>query len=531
MNYKCLLLFITTATTTALTTNAQMPFPTGTNVALSKAGMNNAAKVYTIYTNTSAASSTFTQGVTFTPAYNINGIGINSLDNLVYGTAFTGNSNDASTAFNVSLFRVGSDGVTADLGLLPLTGAAGPGATEFVNISAGTVAADGNYYYMTYAIKPASMIRIMGLITIGQQPDLTAADMRMFVCWKNGIGVLPANPGSSIAGGVTGYYELNFSDADVTSGINAFLTQVNASYPSVYDADGGIQDFAINPVDAKIYGYISYPSGGTTVGRPVVVSAPVAGISPVVPVGTVINSAPGQEVAGVQFDIAGNYYGLFTTGDYAQIDLTTGALSGMTLSNISTAGGNLRGDLASAITNIPFPVKLMSFTGRNNGTTNELNWITATEQNNIGFSIERSEDLKNWYAIGSQLSKGQNGNSSEKLSYTFTDNSPNAGMEYYRLKQSDRDDKVTYSTYIMINSKAYVTVHVYPNPASGTIYISGVSKDNTIRLADITGKVILEQKAQNNITAINLGALYPNMYLIQVVENGKIVLTQKIVKK
>jgi hypothetical protein len=261
-------------------------------------------------------------------------------------------------------------------------------------------------------------------------------------------------------------------------------------------------------------------------------NAPVAGISPVIPVGTVINSAPGQEVAGVLFDISGNFYGLFTTGDYAQIDLTTGALSGMTLSNVSTSGGNLRGDLASAITNIPFPVKLMSFTGRNNGTTNELNWITATEQNNRAFSIERSEDLKNWHVIGSQLSKGQNGNSSEKLSYTFTDNLPNAGMEYYRLKQTDRDDKVTYSTYISVNSNTTVIkVQVYPNPASGVINISGVAKDNIIRLTDITGKIVMEQKVESNIAAINLGTLSADMYLIQVVENGKIVHIQKVVKK
>jgi hypothetical protein len=514
----------------ALSASAQTPFPTGTNVAIAKPGMNSAAINYQIYTSTAASSSVFTPGANVTTSSNINGIGINPLDNMVYGAAFTGNTNNISTAFDVSLYRVGSDGVTVDLGKLPLSGGAGSGSTEFVNFSAGTVASNGTYYYTTYALKPGVLPRIIGLMALGQQPDLTANDLKMFFCWKDGLSSLASNTGGNIPS-VTGYYELDFSHPDVTAAMNAFLTQVNASFPNVYNADGGLQDIAISPTNTSVYGYISYPSGGNTVGRPVIMNPPVNGISTVTPVGTTVNTTPGQEAAGLQFDNTGSLYALFTTGDYAKVDLTTGALTGMTASNIATSGGNLRGDLASAITPVPFPVKLMSFTGRNNGTTNELTWITATEQNNKGFSIERSEDSKNWHTIGSLLSKAQNGNSSEKLTYSFTDNAPNAGVEYYRLKQTDRDGKVTYSTSISVNSNAGVTVKIYPNPATETINISGVTQGDVIRVADITGKVVLVQKAENSLAIINLGSLSNDIYFIQVVNNGNIVHTQKVIKK
>jgi hypothetical protein len=523
-------LLLLVALGTALSASAQTPFPTGTNVAIAKPGMNSAAINYQIYTSTAASSSVFTPGANVTTSSNINGIGINPLDNMVYGAAFTGNTNDISTAFDVSLYRIGSDGVTVDLGKLPLTGGAGSGSTEFVNFSAGTVSTSGTYYYTTYALKPGVLLRIQSRMLAGLPPDLTADDLRMFFCWKDGLASLASNAGGNIAG-VTGYYELDFSHPDVTAAMNAFLMQVNASFPNVYNADGGLQDIAINPTNTNVYGYISYPSGGSTVGRPVVMNPPVNGISTVTPVGTTVNTTPGQEAAGLQFDNAGSLYALFTTGDYAKVDMTTGALTGMTTSNITTSGGNLRGDLAPAVTNIPFPVKLMSFNGRNNGTTNELTWITATEQNNKDFSIERSEDSKNWRAIGSQLSKAQNGNSNEKLTYTFTDKSPNAGMEYYRLKQTDRDGKVTYSTYISVNSNAGLNVKIYPNPATETINISGVTQGDVIRVADITGKVVLEQKAENNLAIINLGNLSTDMYFIQVVSNGNIVHTQKVIKK
>lgn len=513
-------------------THAQTPFPVGVNVGLAKPGMNNASKVYTLYTSTSAASATFTTGVTFNPTYDINGIGLNPVDNLVYGAAYTGNTNTMSSAFDVSLQRVGADGTVVNLGLLPLSGGAGSGSTEFVNFSAGTVSINGAYYYMTYALKPGVMLRILFRTQVqGLPPDLTANDLRMFLCWKNNISSLPVNPGGSIAGGVSGSYELNFSNADVTAAINAFLVQVNSSYPDVFNADGGIQDFAINPVDTRVYGYISYPSGASTVGRPVVMNPPVAGVSAVTPVGTIVNAVPGQEVAGVQFDMAGNFYGLFTTGDYAQINLTSGALTGMTLSNIGTTSGNLRGDLASAITNIPFPIKLVRFDGRNNGTTNELTWMTASEQNNKDFIIERSEDLKEWTAIGTVQSKAPGGNSQGNLYYSFTDPAPHTGMEYYRLKQSDLDGKVTYSAYIAVQSKAADVIRIYPNPATDYVYISGINKGNTIRLLDITGRQVIIQQANQSSVILNMQQMPSNTYILEVIADNRMIRSEQVIKK
>lgn len=516
---------------TAFSAQAQTPFPTGTNVAISKPGLNAAAKVYTIYTSTVASSATFTQGVTFTPAYNINGIGLNPIDNLVYGAAFTGNSNSFATAFNVSLFRVGANGVQVDLGMLPLTGAAGSGTLEFVNFSAGTVSVDGKYYYMTYAVIPSATARISLRIANGLQPDLTAADLKMYICWKSAVNTLPSNPGGSIAT-VSGYYEINYSNPDITAGVNAFLAQVNANYPNVYDSDGGIQDFAINPTNSLIYGYISYPSGANLVGRAVSLNAPVAGVSTATPVGTTVNTVPNQEAAGVMFDASGNFYTLFTTGGYSQVNLTTGALMGITQSNLAITGGNLRGDLASTLNITPLQIALLDFSGKNNGATNELSWSTATEQDSKGFTIERSEDQRSWTAIGFEASKSLHGTSSDKLSYSFTDKAPHSGMEYYRLQQADGSGKMTYSKVVSVMSATTGTgINLYPNPAAQTVQLDGLTAGNIIRLYDFTGKTLRTVKAEGHSATISLSGLATNLYMIQVSDNGNILYTGKVSKK
>lgn len=519
--------FLAAAFLPLLQSNAQTPFPAGANVALAKPGMNNAPKNYTIYTSTAASSSTFTPGTSFTPTYDINGIGLNPVDHFVYGASFVGNDNTVNNNLGVSLRRVGADGTVVDLGLLPTTGQT---SIEFPNFSAGTISTNGAYYYMTFGLKPSGAFKVAMTMTFSVPLDLNAGDIRIFLCWKDNVSSLTANPGNNIAGGLSGYYELNFSNANVTAAIDAFLDDVNANYPNVYNADGGLQDFAISPVDAKVYGYISYPSGGTTVGRPVVLAAPVSNISAVTPVGTTINSVPGQEVAGLQFDMAGNLYGLFTTGDYAQVNLSTGALSGITLSNIATTGGNLRGDLASAITNVPFPVKLMTFTGNNTGSINELSWSTAMEQNNKGFSIERSADGHTWTTIGYTASKAPGGYSSNKLAYAYTDRAALPGDNYYRLKQIDADNQFTYSYVVLVHTSSNGNYEVYPNPATAIVYVKGIQAQDVIRLTDISGKILQQHIANTPATSLSLSGYAPGIYFVQVVAEGRIQKTCKINK-
>ncbi len=198
----------------------------------------------------------------------------------------------------------------------------------------------------------------------------------------------------------SGYKELNFSNQYVRAAVQNLLNDLNAGFPlNLGTLDGGLQDFAIHPVNGKIYGYISYPSGGNLVGRPVVFN-PLVGsnVRPIVsPVGTVENAVPGVEVAGVQFNAAGNFYGLFNDGTYAEISLSTGALSPVTTSNLGTTAGNLRGDLASPVTaSVVLPITLASFEGRTYNTYNQLSWSVSPDSKITAFDLERSNDGNNF---------------------------------------------------------------------------------------------------------------------------------------
>lgn len=108
------------------------------------------------------------------------------------------------------------------------------------------------------------------------------------------------------------------------------------------------------------------------------------------------------------------------------------------------------------------PVELVSFKARRSGKTVILDWQTATEVDNSGFSIEKSTGTT-WEAIG--FVEGSGTSNSPKY-YSFTDPNPWYTKSYYRLKQIDNDGGFSYSDEVMIEAIPHIfELHQnYPNP-------------------------------------------------------------------
>jgi len=148
-------------------------------------------------------------------------------------------------------------------------------------------------------------------------------------------------------------------------------------------------------------------------------------------------------------------------------------------------------------TSVVLPIELTSFTAtaRDNGKV-YLEWITAMEQNNKGFQVERALDEGNgvykWQNIGFV-----NGslNSSTPKRYYF-DDEPLGGKKFlYRLKQVDLDEKFKYSENRQVTLKGfdYGLYSVYPNPVKNMASIRyKLPQDDfvTIRIFDNSGRLI-----------------------------------------
>jgi hypothetical protein len=127
-----------------------------------------------------------------------------------------------------------------------------------------------------------------------------------------------------------------------------------------------------------------------------------------------------------------------------------------------------------------------------------LNWITASELNNLGFDIYRAnaETPDAWHKVNSSLIAGQ-GNASEETNYTFADNDVVGGAAYhYRLESvSIAGVRVTEKAVeVMIPTpENYVLFHNYPNPFNPSTNIKfQLPKSGNVKLViyDVAGKVV-----------------------------------------
>jgi hypothetical protein len=90
----------------------------------------------------------------------------------------------------------------------------------------------------------------------------------------------------------------------------------------------------------------------------------------------------------------------------------------------------------------------------------------ATEENIANYSIEKSADGSNFTAAVSLQPKTNNGSLN---SYTYFDAAPFAGNNYYRIKVTERNGTVKYSSVLNVRLSAGGTgVNVYPNPVKGS---------------------------------------------------------------
>jgi hypothetical protein len=117
-------------------------------------------------------------------------------------------------------------------------------------------------------------------------------------------------------------------------------------------------------------------------------------------------------------------------------------------------------------------VNLTDFTATNvNNQYSLLQWTTGSSVNFDHFEVERSSSTTDYNQIGSVPGQGD---SQFAQFYSFVDNNPSQGANYYRLKMVDKQQHFTYSKTVLVSFNLAI-VQLYPNPAQHLVYL----KNNT----------------------------------------------------
>lgn len=163
------------------------------------------------------------------------------------------------------------------------------------------------------------------------------------------------------------------------------------------------------------------------------------------------------------------------------------------------------------------PVVITGFKGLFAGKHINLNWATATEQNNKGFYIQRSLNGQSFQNIGFVGSLAFGGNSSKALEYNFMDMQPQI-ENYYRLVQQDLDGKQCISQVIKVHAELRQSIRCFPNPASNKLFVqipAGIDTKQLI-ITDVKGRqfVLPTQEVSSGEYIINIESLSAGLYYL-----------------
>ncbi len=205
---------------------------------------------------------------------------------------------------------------------------------------------------------------------------------------------------------------------------------------------------------------------------------------------------PGNNVYGNGTNLDGNYVVFASSATTATITgldpNTTYYFFGFEYNNDQVGGAeNYKTPNLPIGVQLPLPVELVNFTAQLRNKKVNLQWTTASEKNNRGFEVQRSQ---NGQEFSNVLFKEGQGSTSSRSTYEAIDERPLSGLSYYRLKQIDNDGKFTYSPVVTIRNQSLVEATFYPNPTSGKLTISlpqeQLATAVKVRITDLSGREV-----------------------------------------
>jgi len=241
---------------------------------------------------------------------------------------------------------------------------------------------------------------------------------------------------------------------------------------------------------------------------------------------------------------ANNFFGSGTqlgTGNYVVFDgvgssVTVTGLSGNTTYHFAVFEYNAFGANSqflltnpargNATTSTVLPVTFTSFKATNENNRIRLEWTTAQEQNSSHFEVEKSSDGVSFRSIGTKTAAG---NSATPRQYSFIDESPFAGSNYYRLRQVDLDGHFIYSSVVVVVYKPTTFIRRFINPVQHSISITFInSETGSWKLFDINGKLLKQKSFSGAAISEDATLLSAGMYLLQVKTAERTIILQLI---
>lgn len=210
------------------------------------------------------------------------------------------------------------------------------------------------------------------------------------------------------------------------------------------------------------------------------------------------------------------------TYGYQYYSPTLQILMGLTLSGNTPDFNTLEPVVAAPVEFIAtgdglLPISLLTFNATKKEQSVELEWKTASEQNNDYFTLYRAVSNNNFTPIATVHGAGTSNVIHE---YEYLDVQVPQGMLYYQLAQTDYDGKQSFSDIISVyfEPKNFEIISCKSdNQCEATsleLQFMQYDQINTLRIVNIIGQVLFEQKFTQTVYENITVDLPPGMYTV-----------------
>lgn len=215
--------------------------------------------------------------------------------------------------------------------------------------------------------------------------------------------------------------------------------------------------------------------------------------------------------------------------------ITTNGATSVTLSHQHAGGGSDNhpwGGFFAYRSGSVLPIEFVDFNVACHKNKAVLNWVTAMERDNETFTIERSVNAVDFEAIGTLPGAG---NSTHNKYYTFTDADPGSEINYYRIRQTDKNGKTTASNPLQLQpctGLSHYKPELYPNPVTSELNIDFrfVPQNTTYVIVNSIGEEVYKGVLDNSINRLDVSGYSAGIYTL-LISDSENVFTYKFVKK
>ena len=222
--------------------------------------------------------------------------------------------------------------------------------------------------------------------------------------------------------------------------------------------------------------------------------------------------------------------GTFATGTNKIVTAASTTISGGTVSVTVVASNLPTGYYALSYSTNPIslPLELTAFTVTAQQNTALLDWTIEQAAGLDHFNVQHSTDGATFATIGTVAAAA--GDDAGSTNYTFTDENPATGLNYYRLEIVNQDGSTAYSGIRTLGSvaTAVVTVNVYPNPATDRLHITTAATSAfNILIIDVQGRIMRQVAvASGNTADITVSDLSRGIYFAEILTGNSKTVTE-----